>query len=209
MIFPFFAGYQKGAESSGEFSAPFGLSAQLSGGGMCVNDRFLRTKIRPSENGGDNDCPHCFFQHGNVDGLGDVRVHAGRETVLHVVGEGVGRHSDDGDGPAERIFAAADGLRSFIAVHARHLDVHENGVVVAGLDGFKGLDDLRAVGTDGARGAVHLEDGLQNFGVEGVVLRAEESHPAEDGQALDLGRGIRAHAPNGDLEIREEERAGG
>ena len=67
-------------------------------------------------------------------GLGDVGVHARGDAVLYVVGEGVGRHRDDGDGLAERVSAAADGLRRLVAVHVRHLNVHQDGVVFAGLD---------------------------------------------------------------------------
>lgn len=83
---------------------------------------------------------HRLFEDGHVDGLGDVGVHARGDAVLYVVGEGVGRHRDDGDGLAERVSAAADGLRRLVAVHVRHLNVHQDGVVFAGLDHLEGLD---------------------------------------------------------------------
>lgn len=168
------------------------------------------TNVRPRavDSGGGKKPSHRLFEDGHVDGLGDVGVHARGDAVLYVVGEGVGRHRDDGDGLAERVSAAADGLRRLVAVHVRHLNVHQDGVVFAGLDHLEGLDKLRAVGADRAARAVHLKDDLENFGVERVVLRAEEAHPAEHRGAAYLRCGVRAHAADGDLEIREEGDAG-
>ena len=77
-----------------------------------------------------------------------------------------------------------------------------------GLTISKALTKLRTVGADRAARAVHLKDGLENFGVERVVLRAEEAHPAEHRGAVCLKCGVRAHAADGDLEIREEGDAG-
>ena len=74
--------------------------------------------------GGGKKPSHRLFEDGHVDGLGDVGVHARGDAVLYVVGEGVGRHRDDGDGLAERVSAAADGLRRLVAVHVRRLNVH-------------------------------------------------------------------------------------
>lgn len=42
-------------------------------------------------------------------------------------------HGKDGDRLAQRVFAAADGTGGFQTVHHRHLHVHPDHVVIAGL----------------------------------------------------------------------------
>ena len=92
-------------------------------------------------------------------------VHARVQADLDVLGKGVGRHGQDGDGLAQGIFPCADGPGGLQAVHHGHLHVHQNGVVLPGLHALEGLHQLLAVGIDGAGGPVHVQDGLQDLGV--------------------------------------------
>ena len=77
-------------------------------------------------------------------------VHAGFLALCISSREGIGGHGKDGDGFAQRVFAVADAAGGLQAVHHRHLHVHQNHVVLAGLDAGKGIHDLLTVGADGA-----------------------------------------------------------
>ena len=98
---------------------------------------------------------------------------------MHILKEGVGGHGKDGDGASQRVFAIADAAGGFQTVHHRHLHVHQDHVVLAGSYAGKGIHDLLTVGADGAAGSPGLQQHLQNFGVEGVILGAEELHPGQ------------------------------
>ena len=106
-------------------------------------------------------------------------VHPGFLALLHIFQKGVCRHGEDGDDLAQRVFAAADAAGGFEAVHHRHLHIHQDHVILAGLDADKRIHDLLTVGADGAAGSLGLQQHLQNFGVEGVILGAEELHAAQ------------------------------
>ena len=69
-------------------------------------------------------------QHVHVNRLGNVRLHAGRFYRFHVFFKGVGRHGKNGDPRERRIIQRPNGARGLIAVHDRHLEIHENGVVI-------------------------------------------------------------------------------
>src|SRR5882724_5490649 len=72
--------------------------------------------------------------------LGDVVVHPGGEAALAIALHGIRRHGDDGHVRAYRRFALADRGRRLVAIHLRHLAVHEHGMVAdagRGLDGFE------------------------------------------------------------------------
>ena len=65
------------------------------------------------------------FELSEVEGFGEVVVHAGGEAAFAVAEEGIGGEGDDG-----RLGGAgADGGSGGEAVHLRHLAVHENEVV--------------------------------------------------------------------------------
>ena len=65
-------------------------------------------------------------------GVGYKAVHAGFQGQLAVLLKGVGRHGDDGDPRLGRIVQLADELGRLVAVHGRHLDVHEDHVIGSG-----------------------------------------------------------------------------
>ena len=58
--------------------------------------------------GGDTEALHRLLQSADVHGLGQMLVHAGLLALLHILKEGVGGHSKDGDGASQRVFAIAD-----------------------------------------------------------------------------------------------------
>src|SRR3546814_873137 len=77
------------------------------------------------------------FEGGGVDGFGDVVVHAGGEAAVAVLFGGAGGHGDDG-GVVDVAFEAADLGGGLEAVHAGHLDVHEDGVEAGAAHGGEG-----------------------------------------------------------------------
>ena len=60
-------------------------------------------------------------------------VHAGVQRRLFVFGKGVGRHGDDGNALCVLPLQSADGPRGLVAVHHRHLHIHQDGVEFARL----------------------------------------------------------------------------
>ena len=69
-------------------------------------------------------------EDGRIDGFVDVLVHPDGETLLAGTGHGVGGEGDDGDaGPG--LLGGTDAAGGFVAVHAGHLAVHEDDVVLA------------------------------------------------------------------------------
>ena len=81
------------------------------------------------------------FNFAELDGLGEVVVHAGGEAAFAVAVKSVGGEGDDGGMGV----GAANGGGGFEAVHAGHLTVHEDKVVGEG-EGHG--DGLEAVGGD-------------------------------------------------------------
>ena len=78
------------------------------------------------------------FELSEVEGFGEVVVHAGGEAAFAVAVKSVGGEGDDGGMGAR----AADGGGSFEAVHAGHLAVHKDKVVGEGEghgDGFEAV----------------------------------------------------------------------
>ena len=63
--------------------------------------------------------------------LGDVLIHADRLGGLHILGKGVGGHGDNRHTLAVIARAAADGAGRVVAIHPRHLNVHEHHVVIS------------------------------------------------------------------------------
>ena len=115
-------------------------------------------------------------------------VHPGFLALLHIFQKGVCRHGEDGDDLAQRVCAAADAAGGFEAVHHRHLHIHQDHVILAGLDADKRIHDLLPVGANFAVCALGFQQQLQDLGVDGVVLGAEEVHPAQGRDVLRLLR---------------------
>ena len=106
-------------------------------------------------------------------------VHTVFQGGFLVLLHGVGRHGDDGQGlhvlPAQR----PDRAGRFVAVHHRHLHIHQDGVVIALLRPAHHVHRVGAV-----RGGFHLEasllqDHLGNLPVQLVVLHQQDPLPAK------------------------------
>ena len=87
------------------------------------------------------------------------------------------------------VAVGADRPGCVVAIHLRHLDVHQHrvvgGVVAGPADPLhRGL----AVGDRVHRGAGEPEDLLGDLAVDGVVLHQEDPHPAERPARFGLGR---------------------
>ena len=111
------------------------------------------------------------IEHGRIDGLGQMIVHAGVETALPVFTEGIGGHGDN------RHLAPqlADRQRSLDAIHHRHLHVHQDQRVGASP---QLVDSHRPV-----VGQVHLQthvfqQGHGYFLVDPAVFNQEHPGPA-------------------------------
>ena len=63
--------------------------------------------------GGNAEALYHLFQCADVYRLGQMFVHAGFLALLHILKKGVGRHGEDGDDPAQRVFAIADAAGGF------------------------------------------------------------------------------------------------
>ena len=77
----------------------------------------------------------------DVDGLGEVGVHARSEAFLNVLMVGVGCEGDDGDVLRRLAVELSDGGSRLQAVHHRHLNIHQDQIIPVGrgrLDLFNG-----------------------------------------------------------------------
>lgn len=75
--------------------------------------------------------PEDSSQRRQLQRLGNVLIHADRLGGLHILGKGVGGHGDNRHTLAVIARAAADGAGRVVAVHPRHLNVHEHHVVIS------------------------------------------------------------------------------
>jgi hypothetical protein len=110
--------------------------------------------------------------------LGDVVVHAGLEALLAVALHGARGHRDDRDAAGAARLALADLARRLVAVHPRHLAVHQHGVVAAARAGRERL--LAVLGELDAEAQL-LEDLGRDLLVDLVVLGHQ--HVRGDGPA--------------------------
>ena len=131
---------------------------------------------------------HVVFQGAEqglgVDGLGDVVVHAGSQGLFPVPGHGVGGHGDDGQGLKPGVLAEAPG--GLVAVHDRHLHVHEHRVESAR---DHGIHRLLAVGGHGDRDPHGGQDLAGHLPVDVVVLHQQDAGPGQGGPGPGLGVG--------------------
>ena len=117
------------------------FSFQGEGSSLHWRKRTRRTPVYP--------CPESnplqgHLEYFDLNGLGEVVIHACRQAFLAVALHGVGCHGDN----AWALFAGPplmNGARGFQAVHFRHLHVHQNYVIALAL---RGLQDFQAVGDD-------------------------------------------------------------
>jgi hypothetical protein len=119
------------------------------------------------------------FQGGDdfrfVDGLRNVVVHTGGDAAIAIALHGVGGHGHD-DVALSGCFTAANFGGCLIAVHHRHLTVHEDDVVSHILDHF---DSFRAVGDEIDAATQTLEHAGGNDLIDGVVL--DDQHARTNG----------------------------
>ena len=114
-----------------------------------------------------------------LEGLPDMVVHAGEPEAADLGGEHVRRHGDDRDRP-DVAGQAPDALRRGDPVHDRHLDVHQDEIVVVALHP---LDRFRAVGRHVDHVAGLFENRAAELLVQVDVLDQEDA----DGPAGGLG----------------------
>src|ERR1035437_9636404 len=121
-----------------------------------------------------------FAEVVQADRLGEMIVHAGLQAGFAVGGKGVGGEGDHG-GVARAVFAAAQFAGGGVAVHPRHLAIHQDQHVVETLQCRQGF---LAVGHDvGVEAAtLHLETG--DALVDRVVFGDENAAAAGAGALL-------------------------
>ena len=115
-------------------------------------------------------------------------VHSGAVGLFLILLKGVGAHGDNRNGGFFGVGQGANAARRFQAVHARHLQIHENQVIGR----RRGLHFLHG---DGAvlrrvnRCVAHLQQRHRDFPVDGVILRKQnaesrQTFPARVGAAF-------------------------
>ena len=108
---------------------------------------------------------------GLPDGLGKVAVEARFEAAIAVTLHGMGRQGRDVDVASRRGLALSNGPECLEAVHRGHLQIHEDGVEIVGLER---LEHLKAVRDDDYRMAHPLEHPDGHFLVHRMVLRQQD-----------------------------------
>ena len=92
---------------------------------------------------------------------------------LNILGESVGRHGDNGDLLAVIPVHGPDGSGGVVAVHPRHLDVHEDDVVISVLTAEHPVHSFRSVGSALHSEAGHLQDLPGDLRVQLIVLHKQ------------------------------------
>ena len=108
-------------------------------------------------------------------------AHAGVQRRPFVLGKGVGRHGDDGNGGRVRPLQGADGPGGLVAVHHRHLDVHQNGVKLPLRRPLEALQRQAAILHNLTGGPLDLQQLREDFRVDGVVFGGQEAQPPQIG----------------------------
>lgn len=109
--------------------------------------------------------------------LGDVLIHADRLGGLHILGKGVGGHGDNRHTLAVIARAAADGAGRVVAIHPRHLNVHEHHVVISVGAVSQTIHRLNAVPRAIDRQPAHFQQFCGNLGIELIVLYQQHAPP--------------------------------
>ena len=82
-------------------------------------------------------------------------IHAERGGLRLVFGESIGRHGDDGDLRKPWILQMANDGGRLVAIHIRHLDIHEDEIIPERLSFLKHRQTLDAIS-----GTLHKKPGL-------------------------------------------------
>ena len=122
-----------------------------------------------------------------MDGLADVTIHPGFEALFAIALHGVGSQSDDGDAAGRAVFALAEDTGGGEAVHFGHLDIHENEVKGAILDG---VESEFAIGDDFDGMALFFEHAKGEFLVHGVILGEEDAQRRDEAIERGFGGGL-------------------
>ena len=150
-----------------------------------------------------------------------MRVHAGIQGGLFVLGKGVGRHGDNGDAAGVFPVKGTNGPGGIVAVHHRHLHVHQDRVKLAFFRASEALQGQKAVFRDLTGGPLQLQELREDLCVYLVVLGGQEAHTVQSTARLralglcllqllyldakcrgkeGLGKGVRAAQPQGLLQ---------
>ncbi|VTR69616.1 hypothetical protein DESC_760043 [Desulfosarcina cetonica] len=138
-----------------------------------------RAQYRPgiTPAGGSGGCPVFVddrFQAVRLDGFGDVITHPRRETAFTVTLHGMGRHGDDRNLRIEHAgLAGADLPGGFVAVHFRHLDVHQYQIIWPGSQPFQG--NFTIAGRVGGKSEA-LQQGQRQLLVDQIVFDQKNAH---------------------------------
>lgn len=108
-------------------------------------------------------------------------IHAERDGLRLVFGESIGCHGDDGDLRKLRILQSANDGGRLIAVHIRHLDIHEDEIIPVRLSFLKHCQTL-----DAGSGALDKKPGILqelfcDFCIEIIVFRKKDAEALEYG----------------------------
>ena len=121
----------------------------------------------------------------HIDRFCDMVIHPGIQCRLFIFGEGVCRHGDDRDARLLGVIHPPYLLCRIVAVHHRHLDIHEHGgVMVLGAvpHGFDGQLAVEGLLDDGSR---HFEDFAGDLDIQLVVLHKQDAPAPEiDGRGF-------------------------
>ena len=110
-----------------------------------------------------------------VDRLGDMVIHAGFQATLPVTAQGIRGHRDDGHRPIRETLA--DFACSGKSVHDRHLDIHEDGVILGAFDEGDSLGTILRDFRHGAKGAQQAESHVP---VQLIVLDDKDTAAGEE-----------------------------
>ena len=102
-------------------------------------------------------------------------VHAGPESLLHILRKGIGRHGNDGKLIGIGGMKLPDGPGRLVAVHHRHLDIHKDHIEVAIAAFFQKLHCLLSVDNGLCLYTKVLQEGLGDLPVKLVILRQKSS----------------------------------
>ena len=101
-------------------------------------------------------------------------IHACIHGILYILRKGIGRHGNDGDGPGIFPVQGPDGPGSLIAVHHRHLDVHQNGIKLSWLCLDKPLQGQLSVLQNLTERSLQLQQFRQYLRIDLIVLCNQE-----------------------------------
>ena len=135
------------------------------------------------------DVPQGGDQRVDHERLGQEGVHAAVERPLPLLLEYVGRHGHDRDGGARRVVQRTDALGGGVAVHDRHLNIHQHQIIaVCGRTAHLVHRD-RAVFGGIDQKTVLMQDLHRDLAVELVVL--DQQHVPSAEVRLRFGQDVR------------------